>query len=246
MHAFVINLKRRPDRLADMERELGRVGLAFERVEAFDARNESLKGKVAWVKAYVYNFLKAPPIGHIGVYASHRRVWQIIVERNLPQALVFEDDIIPQNWDPAMHDINFAELGIDQLRLERTDSPGQEDINPLPQESYNGTKLLGRTITTENTWGAAAYIITRRGAEKCLAAGEGFWFFIDHYRMWTLFYDLKTAMLSPPMWTQVEAGSDIAPSARDELRESLLLKLAKVPRKALLGAMLIRKRLMSA
>ncbi len=245
MQTFVINLKRRPDRLADMERELGRIGLPFERVEAFDARNEMIEGKVAWAKAYIYNFLKRPPIGHIGVYASHRRAWQLIVDRNLPQALVMEDDLISTNWNPAILNVDLAALGIDLLRLERTDSPGQENINPLPSESYNGTPVLGHTITTENTWGSAAYIITRRGAEKCLGAGEKFWFFIDHYRMWTLFYDVKTAVLNPPMWKQIEALSDIH-IKEDELRETFLHKLAKIPRKILLGSLLVRKRIMSA
>ncbi len=246
MQTFVINLKRRPDRLADMERELGRIGLPFERVEAFDAHNEMIEGKVAWAKAYAYNFLKQPPLGHIGVYASHRRVWQIIVERKLAQALVLEDDAVAKNWNANVLSFDLAQLGIDQLRLERTDSPGQAYINPLPSESYNGTSLLGHTITTENTWGAAAYIITWRGAEKCLNAGEKFWFFIDHYRMWTLFYDVKTAILDPPMWKQTETGSDIHISGADELGESVWQKLAKIPRKILLGSMLVRKRIMSA
>lgn len=242
MQVFVINLQRRPDRMAAMAARLSAMGLAFERVDAFDARHESLAGKVAWVHAYIYNNLKRPPLGHIGVYTSHRRVWQMMVDRNLAQALVLEDDVEAHDWDAAICVQDIAAMGLDQLRIERIDVPGLETLNPLPPQSFYGTSFLGRTLSGENTWGTAAYIITLAGAQKMLAAGP-FWFFVDHYRMWTIFYGLKTAMLMPPMWRQVDAVSDVSEArASETLQESVADKLLKIPRKALLGAMFVKRR----
>jgi glycosyl transferase, family 25 len=243
MQVFVINLQRRPDRMAAMAARLKALGLAYERVEAFDARNEPLAGKLAWVRAYIYNHLRAPPPGHIGVYTSHRQVWQMMIDRNLPQAMVLEDDVVPHNWDAGILTQDIAALGLDQLRIERIDVPGWEKLNPLPKQSYAGTLLLGRRLSTENTWGAAAYIVTLAGARKMLAAGP-FWFFIDHYRMWAIFHDLKTAILMPPMWQQADETSDIADVRNSAtLHETLVDKIRKIPRKALLAAMLVKRRI---
>jgi GR25 family glycosyltransferase involved in LPS biosynthesis len=39
----------------------------------------------------IANFLI--PRGVIGCYLSHRKFWQLVVDKNLPSAIVFEDDV---------------------------------------------------------------------------------------------------------------------------------------------------------
>jgi hypothetical protein len=69
---FVINLARRPDRLANFAREMKDLGITtWQRFDAIDA------GK-GW--------------GNHGCTASHRAVMDLIVQRELPRAFVFEDD----------------------------------------------------------------------------------------------------------------------------------------------------------
>lgn len=66
---FYINLERRPDRRKEIERELGRLGLQFERFNGVD---------------------KKP--GIVGCGLSHLAVLKEARERGLPNVLIFEDD----------------------------------------------------------------------------------------------------------------------------------------------------------
>src|SRR5690606_32765792 len=77
----------------------------FERVDAFDAYNElSTSKEKDWLAP---NVLKAAQmnyrnkhdehnIGSIGCYISHMRAWRMIVDKDLPFALICEDDITMQ------------------------------------------------------------------------------------------------------------------------------------------------------
>jgi hypothetical protein len=69
---FVINLNRRPDRLAHFNAEMAAIGVTcVERFEAIDAGVDD---------------------GNRGCTASHRAVLDLIVKRGLRQAMIFEDD----------------------------------------------------------------------------------------------------------------------------------------------------------
>jgi GR25 family glycosyltransferase involved in LPS biosynthesis len=70
---FVINLARRPDRLENFTRVMDGLGLEFERFEAIDA---------------------GPNDGNTGCCASHKAVLDLIVQRGLERAVVFEDDSV--------------------------------------------------------------------------------------------------------------------------------------------------------
>jgi GR25 family glycosyltransferase involved in LPS biosynthesis len=210
LKVFLINLDRRPDRLAEMRERLKSIGLEFERISAFDGKTRSKVGLVSWGKAYVYNDFVRPPLGQIGVYHSNRQVWKIMVERNIPQALVLEDDVVPVDWDPEICKVNLSDYGLDQLRLEALDMKVHD---PMPMVQRSAT-VLGRETLNEATYGAGAYLITLAGAQKCLAVGR-FWYNIDHYDMWSNIAGLRTAVLRPAMWRQSGSPSDIATTRHD-------------------------------
>lgn len=68
---FVINLARRADRMEHFNNEMYQIGVTeCERFEAIDAG----------------------PLGNHGCTASHRAVMDLIVQRQIPRAFVFEDD----------------------------------------------------------------------------------------------------------------------------------------------------------
>jgi hypothetical protein len=69
---FVINLARRPDRLAHFNAEMAQIGVTC--VERFDAIDYG------------------PDMGNHGCSASHRAVMNLIVQRGLRRAFVFEND----------------------------------------------------------------------------------------------------------------------------------------------------------
>jgi GR25 family glycosyltransferase involved in LPS biosynthesis len=77
----IINLKRRPDRLARISTQLEKAGLNFEVQVAVDGQLETYEPK----------FLSK---GAIGCWKSHVNSMQRIVEANAPFGLILEDDAV--------------------------------------------------------------------------------------------------------------------------------------------------------
>jgi len=107
MPAFYINLDEDMDRRALLEAELSRAGIQAERVAAVLGR-----AVPDWLQSF-YDERLAP--GEVGCSASHLVICTNIIERQLPYALVLEDDarlasdmkaviqraveLAPQGWD---------------------------------------------------------------------------------------------------------------------------------------------------
>ena len=207
------------------------LGLKFQRVAAVDGRNFDVWRHSNIVKTALYYDLKLPTRGTVACFLSHRLVWAEMIKRKLKQAIVFEDDVIPTQFDPAILNINLAEFGLEQLRLEQW-------------EVWNGKAhmackefvipLLGRQAVGTPTAGTGCYIVTLAGAEKLYRAKE-FWFTVDHFDVWERLYGLKTAVLRPAMFTQADAISDIdtRTSLPNELLPKVLKELLQTPRPTL-------------
>jgi glycosyl transferase family 25 len=88
MKKFVINLKRRPDRLEAFKERCPLMDV--EVVYGFDGKNVCLEQSYR-EKVMLYKFAKLKP-GEKGVFISHTRIFQRIIEENLSHALIFEDD----------------------------------------------------------------------------------------------------------------------------------------------------------
>jgi GR25 family glycosyltransferase involved in LPS biosynthesis len=90
MKKFVINLKRRPDRLETFQKNC-----PFQDVEVvygFDGINPWAESSYR-EKNMLYKLGKLKP-GEKGVFLSHMRIFQRIVTENHSYALIFEDDAI--------------------------------------------------------------------------------------------------------------------------------------------------------
>lgn len=92
MKIFLINLARRPDRLAHVQQQLAQLGLSFERFDAVDGATIGDTSSVDRDRFYLNN-KRQIALGEIGCAMSHRAIWQQMVEQNLPFALILEDDI---------------------------------------------------------------------------------------------------------------------------------------------------------
>ena len=97
--SFYINLDKDTDRKEKMEAQLERLGFSYERILG-------IKGKDGVSKEdYDESFSikengKPLTYGEIGCALSHRRAYEIIVERNLPVALILEDDaVLPESFN---------------------------------------------------------------------------------------------------------------------------------------------------
>jgi glycosyl transferase family 25 len=164
MRIYLINLARRPDRLAAMIRQTVPLDLRLERIEAVDARREE-PGKVnRW-------FTERGPLGEIPMgdkacLLSHRQAWEMFLASGDRHAVFLEDDVrlsasagallTGDDWVPADTDI---------VKLEHYGPPGQrvllDKIRAVGEDFRLGAMLSRHT-------GAAAYILSRRAAELLL------------------------------------------------------------------------------
>lgn len=152
-----INLPRERTRRAHIEAALAQAGLTdIERVEAIDGAAHGLGGR-------------RMSAGEAGCYASHIRAWKRIISRDIPYALVVEDDALvppglctflarllpslPQSWD-------IVYLYSAETRAKR----------PLTQI---GDRQLVRYSRVPS--GAVGYLLSQQGARKLLARGMGSW-----------------------------------------------------------------------
>ncbi len=94
MKVFLINLDKRPDRLAFVKKQLDEQSISFERFAAVDGSKMTLETQtLVDVKRFIIEQKKEPVIGEVGCAMSHRAIWQKMVDENLEYALILEDDI---------------------------------------------------------------------------------------------------------------------------------------------------------
>lgn len=84
---FVINLKRRPDRLSLFETRCPLKDVCV--IPAFDGHNHNSESED---DIKLYNKLTCSLLGERGVFVSHLRIYQEIVNQGHPYAVIFEDD----------------------------------------------------------------------------------------------------------------------------------------------------------
>jgi GR25 family glycosyltransferase involved in LPS biosynthesis len=210
MHVFVVNLDRRADRMAMTATILKRIGLAFERVSAFDAQSNDIRPYVEWNRAFIYSEFRPPLRGAVGCFLSHRAIWQQIVDRGISQALVIEDDIRLGAFDKRFLNVDLASLELDLLRLEEVKIQG---ANLAWTSLQKPIPIHDRQAEFRRSFGTAAYLVTQRGATRLLSVRK-YWFELDHFEMWKGGTGLRTAILNPSIFRQAEGESDIAEVAR--------------------------------
>lgn len=153
MLTLVINLARRPDRLAEISAQLAKLSIDFERFNAIDGASLRLPPDAALTA------------GETGCHRSHRACWQRLLDSGEPFVAVLEDDLVisprlarflagPRRW-PADADI---------IRLET-----YRQLAYLSTRSVKASSgiRLHRLLTAQ--FGAGAYIISRACAERLLA-----------------------------------------------------------------------------
>lgn len=165
MDLYLINLARRPDRLASMQAQAERLGLRFTRLEALDARDADPAAIDRW-------FRGGGPLGEIPrgdkcCSLSHRMAWEKLVASGAPYAAVLEDDVVLKEGAAfALGGSDRIPKGMDLIKLEHYGPPGQSVLLSDFRDVGQGFRL-GR-MRSRHT-GAAAYILSRRAAELLLS-----------------------------------------------------------------------------
>lgn len=212
---FVVNLSRRPDRLAHMSTQLDRLGLPWERVEAHDMLDydaDLLAREVAST-----DHVRDMGPGSQCCALTNFDIYRRIVTEGLPGGLVLQDDIdLSDRIVPFLTSLDWLPDGIDLVQFEKYGKPSSlrllgPAIGRMPGDGLSLHRLYSRT------GGAACYLITRAGAERILAEKPLLRMPIDHFlfspNISPVFHSLGVAVVNPSLARQHEHGfaSDMTP-----------------------------------
>jgi len=158
---YVINLARSPERKVWMENELGREGLDAIFVPAVDGRRFGARCDSA---------AKADPArplisrAETALTLSHRRVWRRLLASGAAHAAILEDDIHLGRGFRQTLDLDWTQWAFDAVKLETLFHVVWLERRGRPA----GERRLHR-LGAEHL-ASAAYLISRAGARKMLAA----------------------------------------------------------------------------
>jgi glycosyl transferase family 25 len=165
MRIYLINLARRPDRLAVMTAQAGRLGLGLERVEACDAASTPPARLDRWFEAS--GPLGEIPLGDKACLLSHRAAWELFLASGDAHAVFLEDDVRLSKVAAAMlASDQWIPHGVGVVKLEHYGPPGQR-VLLADRRAVGEDFALGRMLSRHT--GAAAYILTREAAQLLLA-----------------------------------------------------------------------------
>lgn len=205
MIIYLINLARRPDRLAAMTAQAQALGLSLHRIDALDARS-------ADPVAIDRHFTATGPLGPLALGdkacgLSHRLAWETFLAGGETHAVFLEDDVVLAPQAAALlKDASW--ITADLVKLEHFGPKGQRILVGAPQPAPDGFALA--PLLSRHP-GGAAYILSRRAALK-LAAIARFDLPVDHLLFnpnnSPLFAELKPLQLIPAIARQQGYGDD--------------------------------------
>lgn len=98
-HVYLINLKRRPDRLDKMKSLLGDLKINYEVIEAIDGKTD--------LEAQSISLETGIDCGVVGCHLSHLKVYRDILSKGYERPLILEDDLIAhKDFDNILLNIN--------------------------------------------------------------------------------------------------------------------------------------------
>src|SRR3954463_1291070 len=137
MDIYLINLARRPDRLAAMEIQARRLGLALTRIDAVDARNSSPSPPFA-----ARGPLGEIPLGDQCCAMSHIRAWQALMQSGRSHGVVLEDDVVLSPGAQTMlKSADWVPPAVELVKLEHYGPPGQRVLLSDLRDIGNGFRL---------------------------------------------------------------------------------------------------------
>lgn len=216
LNVFVINLDRQPKRWAFMEAQLAALGIRPIRIPAVDGKASETR-RLSQAASYA----QLTP-GEIGCFESHRRAWQKIVDKNLPAALVLEDDVaVSSDFATLPFSIDILKQ-VDLVKLDydttRPTLYGQHSI-----ELAEGRKLV-RLLCSEPSCGC--YLLTNTAARTLLKKTRNYMLPVDTMLFSPaskLFWDLRVLKLiqsAAIQLTMLENRNQLPPEIIDRIQGS--------------------------
>lgn len=159
-----------------MSAQLANIGMSFERIPAFD----SVAVETEWLERH---FRRRGPLGTVPkgdqcCSLSHQRAWATFLAGRATHTVILEDDVL---LDPAAAEFlrrtDWVPPNVDLIKLEHFGPEGQRVLVGEPVEITAGRRIA--PIHSRHT-GAAAYILSRRGADRLLAQSGDWQVPVDH------------------------------------------------------------------
>lgn len=199
---YVINLDRAPERWHTTAKRLKNEGFQIERIAAVDGLKISNPEKYASTLLPRMIFGRDLSATEIACYLSHAKVWQKIIDQDIPLALILEDDAIPnpgsrtiiENMHPA--DVNLHLIRLHILRQKEAFSNGW-----LSGPAAPGIENRDIYFQTGPVWSLAAYLITKEGARILLRSSKIRWP-VDCLSFSSLLHNLRHGICIPLLFSR--------------------------------------------
>lgn len=210
---FVINLDRRPDRMAFMADQLRALGLDWHRVPAHDMQSVDA-ARLAQEVAPDRHIRDMGP-GSQCCALTNFDIYRRIVAEDLPAALILQDDVeLSADLAPFAASLDWLPPGVDLVQFEKY---GKQHSTRLMGPPVGAMPVAGRALRRlySRTGGAACYLITKAGAARVLDRKPVLRMPIDHFlfspNLSPVFSDLNVHVVTPALARQIEDGfaSDI-------------------------------------
>lgn len=184
---FIVNLKQSTDRRQWIANQCHNLNLHPTFIEAVDGRSLSADERNRHCnkeKAQAYMNRQLTP-SEIGCALSHKKIWQHLIEHNIPQALILEDDAVldkqlldvlnlekmfPPNWDILLLG-HYNNCFNQQEMISPISFWGRYKLNPLFS--------FGRLC--DHGYGTHGYLISLQGAQKLEQLTKTLYMPLDHY-----------------------------------------------------------------
>ncbi|CAI5444275.1 unnamed protein product [Caenorhabditis angaria] len=163
---YLINLKRRSERLERMQKIFEILGIEFQILEAVDGQNlENIAEKYQILDGYL-DPIKNRPMknGEIGCFLSHFRIWREILEEKLEKVVVFEDDLRfsaggLKRIREVLMDLEASRRIWDLIYLGRKKQSDKQELW-IPQHRH--------LSSVEYSYWTLGYMLSQEGARKLL------------------------------------------------------------------------------
>jgi glycosyl transferase, family 25 len=211
---WVINLKKRPDRLKAISSRLDALGIKWAILEAVDGadcdENELNISKQYGKIGEISNGARA-------CSASHHKFWKELISSNSKYGIILEDDVeLSDDFKSIVHDLSWIPKNSNLIKLEKA-APNKSSkllLGPKLSTAVNNTRQVRKMYSRH--CGTAAYLISREGAEIAVNWQKPYSVPIDHLlfneTVSKLCTVLNSLILIPPVSWQshsVGQGSNI-------------------------------------
>jgi glycosyl transferase, family 25 len=160
---YVINMAKDVARMHSMTSQLEAQGLRFERVEAVVGRELTAEMRKAVYSDFWFRIFhgRSATNNELGCTLSHRKIWQIMLDRGEEAAVIFEDDaLIGADFGSHLSAYNNATGQFDMVQFFAFRQPSR--VDDVENENFKVGRFGGSHAS------AVAYMLRKSGADKML------------------------------------------------------------------------------